>query len=112
MRWRLPHLVVGSLCVGCALANVVRVSALSAVLVAVTAGALALVVTEPRLRAGGAALVVALGGWAWGSVRLTGLDRTALASRIGTVERALVEVAEPPKAGSFDQRARAVLLRW
>ena len=49
---------------------------------------------------------------AWGSLRLTDLDRSVLVSRIGTVEQALVEVDETPKAGSFDQRARAVLLRW
>jgi competence protein ComEC len=57
-------------------------------------------------------MAVALGGWAWGSVRLAELDRSMLVSHIGTVEHALVEVDEPPKAGSFDERARAVLLRW
>src|SRR5262249_49089936 len=72
----------------------------------------ALVVTEPRLRVGAAAVAVALGGWAWGSARLAELDRSMLVSRIGTVEHAVVEVDEPPKTGSFDQRARAVLLRW
>ncbi len=57
-------------------------------------------------------MAVGLGGWAWGSVRVAELDRSVLVSRIGTVEQAVVEVDEPPRAGSFDQRARAVLLRW
>jgi len=103
---------MGAVCVGCALANAARVPVLPVALVAVTAGAFALVVTEPRFRVGAAAVAVALGGWGWGSARLAELDRSMLVSRIGTVEQAIVEVDEPPKAGSFDQRARAVLLRW
>src|SRR5437016_4459902 len=103
---------MGALCVGCALANAARVSALPLALVAGTVGALALVIAHERSRLGAVALAVALGGWAWGSVRLAGLDHSELVSRVGAVERALVEVGEPPKAGSFDQRARAVLLRW
>jgi competence protein ComEC len=63
-------------------------------------------------RVAAAAAAVAVGAWGWGSVRLAGLDGSVLVSRIGTVERALVQVDEPPRAGSFDQRARAVLLRW
>ncbi len=103
---------MGAVCVGCALANAGGVPLLPLALVAGAAGAFALVVTEPRARVGAAAVAVALGGWAWGSVRLAELDRSVLVSRIGTVEQAVVEVDEPPKAGSFDQRARAVLLRW
>ena len=103
---------MGAACVGCALANAVRVPELSVALAAGVAAALALVVAGPRSRLAAAALAVALGGWAWGSVRLGELDRSVLVSRIGTVEHALVEVGEPPKAGTFDQRARAVLLHW
>lgn len=101
---------MGSACVGCALADAARVPVLPLALVAAAAGALA--VADPRFRVGAAAVAVVLGGWAWGSVRLAELDRSVLVSRIGTVERAVVEVGEPPKAGSFDQRARGVLLRW
>lgn len=75
-------------------------------------GAIALSLAEPRARCAAAAIAVALGGWGWGSLRLAQLDRSVLASRTGTVERALVEVDEPPRPGSFDQRARAVVLRW
>jgi competence protein ComEC len=67
---------------------------------------------DARLRWGAAALAVVAGGWAWGSLRLAQVDRSVLASRIGTVERALVEVDEPPRQGTFDQRMRALVLRW
>ena len=100
------------MCVGCAFANSTRVSALPVGLTAAALGALTLAISEARFRCAAASVAVALCGWAWGSVRLAELDRSALVSRIGTVERAVVEVDEPPKAGSFDERARAVLLRW
>jgi competence protein ComEC len=58
------------------------------------------------------AIAAVLGGWAWGSQRLAEFDRSVLVSHIGTVEHAVLELGEPPKAGSFDQRARGVLLRW
>jgi competence protein ComEC len=103
---------MGAVCVGCALANAERVPVFPLALAAGTAGAFALVLADPRFRIGVAAVAVALGGWTWGSVRLAELDRSVLVSRIGTVEHAVVEVGEPPKAGSFDQRARGVLLRW
>src|SRR4051812_12748088 len=99
---------MGAMCLGCAVANVARVPVHPVALVAGAAAAFALVVTEPRLRVGAAAVAVAFGGWGWGTARLVDLDRSTLVSRIGTVEQAVVEVDEPPKAGSFDQRARAV----
>jgi competence protein ComEC len=103
---------MGAVCVGCALANARRVPVLPLAPTAGAVGVLGLVVAERRSRLGAAAIAVALGSWAWGSVRLAELDRSILVSRVGTVEQAIVEVDEPPKAGSFDQRGRAVLLRW
>src|SRR4249919_2502859 len=103
---------MGAVCAGCALANAVRVPVLPLALAVGAVGALALFLAEPRFRFGAAAVAVVLGGWAWGSVRLAELDRSVLVSRIGTVEQAVVEVGEPPKAGSFDQRGRGVLLHW
>jgi competence protein ComEC len=82
------------------------------VLVALTIAALAYAASDPRLRWGALAVAVALAGWAWGSLRLAALDRSALVAKIGTVEHALVELEEPPRAGTFDQRARALVLRW
>jgi competence protein ComEC len=112
LNWRLPHVVMGAVCVGCALADAARVSVIPLALAAGMASALVFLLGGQRSRFGAAAVAVALGGWAWGSVRLSELDRSVLVSHIGTVEQALVEVDEPPKAGSFDQRAHAVLLRW
>ncbi len=107
----MPHAVVGAVCVGCALANAVRIPPLPAVLVASLAAVGAFIVSG-RCHVPVVIAAVALAAWAWGSVRLVQLDRSVLVSRIGTVERAVVEVDEEPKEGSFDQRARAVLLRW
>jgi competence protein ComEC len=109
---RTPHVLVGAFCVGCACANATRGGLVAAALVAAAGGAIALHLADPRARCATAAVAVAVGGWGWGSMRLAQLDRSALAPRIGTVERALVEVDELPRSGSFDQRARAVVLRW
>src|SRR5690348_11663525 len=103
---------MGAVCAGCGLAGAARLPVLPLALAAASIGAVALVVADPRMRVGAVAVAVALGGWAWGSVRLAELDRSALVSQVGAVEHAVVEVDEPPKSGSFDERARAVLLRW
>jgi competence protein ComEC len=109
---RLPHAFVGALCLGFALANLARPA-----LVPTTAAAAGLVATglaasEPRLRAAALACAVVAVAWGWGSVRLARLDHSLLASRIGTAEWALVEVEEPARVGSFDQRMKALVLRW
>jgi competence protein ComEC len=103
---RFPHGLVGALCLGFALANVVRVPLLPALL---AAAVLAVVAISRRAAVALALLAVA---WGWGSVRLAQLDHSVLASRIGTFERSLVEVEEPPRPGKFDQRMRARVLRW
>jgi competence protein ComEC len=55
---------------------------------------------------------VAAGGWWWGSRRLHSLERSTLRARVGTAERALVEVEETPRVARFDVRVRALVLRW
>ena len=40
------------------------------------------------------------------------LDRSTLHARVDTAAHALVEVEEPPRAGRFETRARALVLRW
>jgi competence protein ComEC len=105
-------MLVGAFCLGCAFANAARVSASPVLVAAVLLAACGGAVGSARVRWGAAALAVAVGGWGWGSIRLAQLDRSLLASRIGTVERALVEVSESPRPGSFDQRMRALVLRW
>jgi competence protein ComEC len=51
-------------------------------------------------------------GWWWGSRRLDVLGHSALLPRVGTAERALVEVEETPRVGRFDVRVRALVIRW
>jgi competence protein ComEC len=108
---RLPHSFVGALCLGLALANVGRPGAVPALGVAALLAALAVAASAPLVRLALLATAVASVGWAWGSVRLAQLDRSMLASRIGTFEPAVVEVEEPPRIGSFDQRMKAIVLR-
>lgn len=112
MTLRLPHALAGGLCVGCAFANAARVPLLPAVVAAGVLAALALSLCDARARCAAAAVALAIAGTGWGAMRLAQLNRSVLVSRIGTVERAVVELDEPPRAGTFDQRARAVVLRW
>ena len=112
MTFRLPHTSVGALCLGFALANLGRPGLVQALLAAGLVGAIGIVATEARLRWTLLAAALATAAWGWGSLRLARLDHSALASRVGTAERAVVEVEEPPRPGSFDQRMRAVVLRW
>jgi competence protein ComEC len=108
----MPHALAGSLCLGFALANAGRPPVLPALGVAAILAFLGLAAGDSRMRrAAVAAAIVAL-AWSWGSVRLAQLDRSVLASRIGTFEPALVEVEEPPRPGRFDQRMKALVLRW
>jgi len=109
---RLPHAFVGALCLGFALANLGRLMPLPAMVAAVLLSVVGLVANGAHVRWAllGAALVAL--AWAWGSLRLARLDRSLLASRTGTAEQAVVEVEEPPRPGSFDQRMKALVLRW
>jgi competence protein ComEC len=109
---RLPHATVGSLCLGFALANLGRVPPLPALLAAGALGSLALGLGDSRYRRPVLAVAVMAVAWCWGSARLAQLDRSVLVTRVGTFEPALVEVEEPPRPGSFDQRMRVRVLRW
>jgi competence protein ComEC len=74
--------------------------------------ALGLAASDSRLRWLAVASAVAAVAWTWGSMRLAQLDRSVLASRIGTVESAVVEVEEQPRTGAFAQRMKGLVLRW
>jgi competence protein ComEC len=109
---RMPHAFVGALCFGFALANFMRPGLVPTLGVAAFMGSLGLAVDEPRVRTAVLAAAVVVVAWGWGGIRLAQLDRSALVSRIGTAEPALVEVEEPARAGSFDQRLKVLVLRW
>jgi predicted membrane metal-binding protein len=104
---RAPYVLATALCGGLAGATVLRATAAPAV---VLLGLAAL--GGARAPLGAAACALALAGWWWGSERLRMLDRSALAPRIGTAERATVELEEPPRPGRFETRVRALVVRW
>jgi predicted membrane metal-binding protein len=111
LHWR-PHVLVGSLVGGLALANAVRVSSVLAVAVAVLAvGALALV-SEPHARLGLLVAALALSGWWWGSARLDALDRSVLLRDVGAGGDALVVVSGPARRGQYETRVAARVLRF
>jgi len=102
---RAPYVLAAALCCGLAAATMVRIAVLPAALVLT----LVLAIRAPLAVA---ACVLALAGWWWGSDRVRALDRSALAPRIGTAARAVVELQEPPRAGRFETRVRALVTRW
>jgi len=106
-----PHVAAASLCVGLAAANVVRVASPLVALLALAFAGLALVLdAEERLAA--LAVALALAGCWWGALRLTALDSSVLAGRVGHVSRSLVEITAQPRPGEFGVRARAHVLRF
>jgi hypothetical protein len=109
---RFPHALVGAVCIGCAASDATRVPTGPALVAAAVVATLVLALDDPRLHRPAVAAALVAVAWAWGSMRLAQLDHSVLAPRIGTFEQALVEVEEPPRAGEFDQRMRALVLRW
>jgi competence protein ComEC len=109
---RLPHAVVGALCLGFGLANLARPEVVPTLAVSAALAAVGLAASDSRWRVAALAGAIVAAGWGWGSVRLAQLDRSVLAARIGTAEWAVVEVEDPPRAGTFDQRMKVLVLRW
>jgi predicted membrane metal-binding protein len=58
------------------------------------------------------AVALACAGWWWGSVRLAALDRSVLVPRVGTAERALLEVTAPPRRSRYRLRVAVVVRRF
>jgi competence protein ComEC len=108
---RSPHVFVLALCLGLALANAARVHLVAGLLFAgfVCAGG---VCVPPRRRPAAVAVSLALAGWTWGSARLDLLDRSVLAARIGTAERARLVVTGPPRPSRFDIQIPAAAAAW
>jgi competence protein ComEC len=108
---RSPHVFALAACVGLAAANLARVRPLVALALVLVAVAAACLSSTPQRRIA-AAVAVGLLGWAWGSARLDVIDRSALASSIGTAERARAVVTGPPRASRFDVRVPASIRAW
>jgi competence protein ComEC len=108
---RAPHVLAFALCVGIAFANAGRVG-IALGLVAAGLTWCAALIGPGRWRAAAAATALALAGWSWGSARLEALDRSALATRLGTAERARLVVTGPPHASRFDVRVPASVTAW
>ena len=100
----MTYLALASLCGGVAASLLVHASPVSACIAAASA-----LLLRPPLAA---ALVLATAGWLWGTHRLHVLDRSVLAPRIGTAERAVVETQEPARSTRFAVRVRVVVRRW
>ncbi len=111
MTVRVPHALAAALCLGLGTADAARLTrpSLAVLAVALVLGA-AFAGGQTQIVLVAAALACA--GWWWGSVRLAALDRSILESRIGTAERALVEVTAPPRRSRFRLRAQARVLRF
>ena len=112
MTVRAPHTLGCAFCIGLACATATRVGLVPAVLVAAASLALAAAVNSHNAALALAGLGVAVAGWAFGSVRVAAIDDSVLAPLVGTAERAVVEVEEPPRRGSFQLRMRVMVLRW
>ena len=95
-----PHSLLGALCVGIALANLVRLPAEVALAGLAVVGTVAAASSWRSVAT--AACLLALGGWWWGSARLERLDYSVLRREIGRAERTLVVVTAPPRRRRFD----------
>ena len=93
-----PHTLLATLCLGIALANLIRLPALAALALA---GVVALAAMPGRVVTA-AACTLAILGWWWGSARLDRLDHSVLLAQVGRAERALVVVNAAPRRGRFD----------
>lgn len=106
-----PQLLAAAAGVGLAAANAARVEGAAALALAGLLVLLSFVVAG-WCRPGALMLALALGGWWWGSARLEAVDRSPLASRLGTAGHARVVVTGPARRSRYDVRAPATTLRF
>ena len=100
--------MLASLCLGIALANLVRLPTF----VALGCAAAILLAASSWKAVGTVACVLALAGWWWGSARLDRIDRSALLPEVGRAETALVVVTAAPRRGRFDLKMPVRVRRY
>jgi competence protein ComEC len=109
-RW-VPHVFLGALCVGLALANTLRPERAVVVAGLLVAVAVGVVGRDWALRIGVCAgLLVA--GWWWGGIRLDALDNSVLKPQIGTAGRLTLAVTGPARRSPFSVRVPAEARRF
>ncbi len=105
-----PHVLAAALCLGLALANVLRAGGplVATLAVAAACSSVALVGSG---RFACLALALLLAGLWWGSARLTALDRSVLSARVGETARVQAVVTGPSRRSRFQIRVPAQLRR-
>ena len=111
LRRRSAQLLAASVCCGLAFANALRTDTALALVVGAFVTVVA-VASNGTGRWGLAAVALLLVAWWWGSARLNVLDRSPLASRVGTAGPVRVTVTGPSRAGRFDVRVPGVVSRF
>jgi competence protein ComEC len=106
-----PHRYAAALCLGLAGANLGRGPA-PLVLSAVALLALGAALTEAPARSLCLLGALALGGWWWGSARLSAIDRSVLLAYVDTAERSLLVVTGPTRRSRFELRVPAQVRRF
>ena len=107
-----PQALASSLCLGFATANVARIGTFAGVTALAALVVLVSIAVGGVHRLGALALVLALGGWWWGSARLEVLDRSPLAPVVGTAAESDVVVTGSVRRGRYDLRAPGVVVRF
>ncbi len=104
-RFGPAHVLAGSVCVGLAAANLVRIHTLG--LVGSALGAVAVVVVDSGVkRVAFLAALTCVAGWWWGSARLDAIDRSPLSAEVARAGRLIAVVTAPPVVGDYDIRAQ------
>jgi competence protein ComEC len=104
------HVLLGALCAGIAASNAVRAD--SDLVAAIALAFASIAVGTPRARIPLLIASLLLGGWWWGSVRLGSIDRSPLASEIGSTSTARVVVTGPARRSRYTVRVPARIERF
>jgi competence protein ComEC len=112
VRGLLPaHVVAVAAVAGLCLADLVRVE-LGASWWLAPAALLVLAATPRPATLTVGALLVAVGGWWWGSARLDALDRSPLRAEVDRAARVSAVITAEPRVGAFEQRIFARVSRF